>query len=229
MRRRRRPSGLFTLVVFVWVFGAPARAASPVWDAEEIARLTETSAKLSEGLSVAVELLNAIDDSARTIGRFGTLPTLDFTRFDATDGLRGTQPDIGGLSADVARLQSAEIASVAAATSFVGQLTAALAVNQGTSKAGQARQAIEALHKKALEDAYALAAYSRESVSMAPLRAGLLVGQASSSVDLRGDTAANTAVALALMEQVVSLRAMLAAILEIQATQVLRKVGIANP
>ncbi len=84
-------------MTLLWVagfyqIGTPAEAQDAVWDPEEIARLAEKSAKMAESLSRAVELLDNINDLSRTIGRFGALSNLDFTRFDALAGLTGAGP-----------------------------------------------------------------------------------------------------------------------------------------
>ena len=180
---------------------SPAPAQDAVWDPEEVARLAEQSAKMADALSRAVELLGAVDQLARTIGRFGTVSTVDFTRFGTVDGLRGMS------------------LSTENPASFVAKITMP---PPGASGAAQIRQDLDALHRSAIEDGYALAMQARGSVSVAPSRAELLVAQASSTTDLRGDAAANTAVSLAVLEQLVALKAMLASLLEIEASGRLR-------
>jgi hypothetical protein len=196
---------------------SPALADYPVWDAEEIAHLAQKSAKMAEALSVAVELLNNVNDLGRTVGRFGTLSTLDFAQFNAVAGLNG----VG--------MNTTKITSLSDASALVGKLTTSPSGNNQTTEVGQIRQTMDSLYRKAQENGYALAEHTRESLSVAPQRAELLVGQASSPTDLRGDIGANTAAALAILEQMVSLKAMLALILEIEATGKLRQSAPTTP
>ncbi len=214
----RRLSLLF-LLWWIFPFCGPAKAQQAVWDPEEIARLAEKSARMAEAMSRAVELLNNVNDLSRTIGRLGTLSNLDFSRFDTLAGLKGAGPEFGGLASNIGALQHAKITSFNEASAFVRQLTTIPPDAGRTTGAGQVRQALDALYRKALEDGYALSTHARESVSVAPQRAALLVAQASTTADLRGDVGANTAVTMAVLDQLGSLKASLASILEIQATQ----------
>lgn len=194
-----------------------AHSQQPVWDPEEIARLSETSAQMAEALSRAVELLNNIDQLSRTIGRFGPLSNLDFARFDTLDGLKGAGPQISGLAANIGAFRQVKISSFDDASVFVKKV---LAVPPGSSSAttggGQVRQALDVLYRKAAEDGYALSTQTRETLSIAPERAKILVAESAASVDLRGDVGANTAAAMAVFDQMGGLKAILAAILEIQ-------------
>ncbi|PKU22820.1 hypothetical protein [Telmatospirillum siberiense] len=195
---------------------APAKAQQAVWDPEEIARLAEKSAQMSEALSRAVELLNNVDQLSRTIGRFGALSNLDFARFDTLEGLKGAGPEISGLASNIAAVRQMKISSFDDASTFVHKLLAVPSDTSPTTGAGQVRQALDSLYRKALEDGYTLSTHTRETVSVAPQRAKVLVAEASASADLRGDVGANTAAAMAVLDQMGSLKAALAAILEIQ-------------
>lgn len=209
---------LFLLLCAVQ-FGTPANAQQAVWDPEEIARLAEKSARMAEAMSRAVELLNNINDLSRTIGRFGALSNLDFTRFDTLAGLKGAGPEIGSLASNIGASQHAKITSFSEASTFVHQLTSIPSGSSQVTGTGQVRQAFDALYRKALEDGYAFSTHARESASVAPQRAALLVAQASATADLRGDVGANTAVTMAVLDQLGSLKATLGSILEIQAVQ----------
>lgn len=198
---------------------AGLHAEEPVWDPEEIARLAEKSAQMAEALSRAVELLNNVNDLSRTIGRFGPLSNLDFTRFDTVEALKGAGPEIGGLAANIQGLGNVRIASFADATTFVNKLTTIPSGDNRTTSTGQIVQALANLQRKAAEDGFALATQTRESLTAAPQRAQLLVAQSSTAVNLRGDVGANTAATMAVLEQLASLKAMLGLMLEIQATR----------
>lgn len=200
-------------------FDEPVQAQVTVWDSEEIARLAEKSARMAEALSRAVELLNNINDLSRTIGRFGALPNLDFTYFEGGGGLKGLGSEVSGLASNIAVLQHVEIASFSDAAAFVNKLTTMPSNGNQATSAGQIRQALDALNRLALEDGYALATHTRENLSVAPQQAASLVAQASAAADLRGDVGANTAAAMAVLDQLVGIKAALASILEVQATQ----------
>jgi hypothetical protein len=197
----------------------PAQAQVAVWDPEEIARLAEKSARMAEALSRAVELLNNIDVLSRTIGRFGPLPNLDFTHFDLLDGLKGAGPEISGFSTNITAAQHVKIDSFNDAKAFVDRLVTVPSDGYQITGVGQSRQALDSLYRKALEDGYALSMHTRASLSNAPQRARLLVAQASAATDLRGDVGANTASSLAIIDQLGSLKTMLASSLEILATR----------
>lgn len=215
-------SRLLWLVLGVLValhVNAPVQAQQAVWDPEEIARLAEKSARMAEALSRAVELLNNINDLSRTVGRFGALSNLDFTRFDVLEGLQGAGPEISGAASNITALQHVKITSFDDASAFVKKLLTVPSGNGQTTAAGQVGQALDVLYRKALEDGYALSTHTRESLSVAPQRADLLVAQASATADLRGDVGANTAAAMAVFDQLGGMKATLASILEIQATR----------
>jgi hypothetical protein len=197
-----------------------------VWDPEEIARLAEKSAQMAVALSRAVELLNSVNDLSRTIGRFGSLSNMDFGRLDMVEGLRGAGPEIGGIASNIAGLRQVKIASFDDARKIVQKLTSVPSGGDQVTKSAQVRQGLDALHRRALEDGYSLALHTRESLSIAPARAGLLAAEASAPIDLRGDIGANTAASLAVLEQLTSLKAMLAATLEIRTSGALRNVAV---
>lgn len=218
------PTLLGLLLALVLLAPSLALAQDAAWDPEEIARLSERSAKTASALSYAMELLAKVDDLSRRIGRFGTLSKLDFTRLGVVDGLRGAGPEIANPTIASAASGAGKIASFQDASAFVAKVATPAAGIPATSAAAQVRQRLAALHRRALEDGYALAMHTRESLSMAPSRAQLLVTQASSATDLRADLAADTAASMAVLEQLTSLKAMLASLLEIEAT---RKLGYA--
>jgi hypothetical protein len=80
------------------------------------------------------------------------------------------------------------------------------------------RRARSMLSGEAAANAYAIALTSRSQISGLADRAQKLAQQASSSNDLRGDMAANTAVMLAMHDEMAQVQALLAAILEVQSS-----------
>lgn len=220
MKRRLSTAVLCAILA---VAAPAAHGQTATWDPEEIARLSEKSAHMAEALSRAVEMLGKIDDLSRTIGRFGALSNLDFARLDVVDGLSGAGPQISGLAANVVGLQAVQIHSFADATAFIAKLTTVPSGPGQTTKYDQVRQALDALQRKAAEDGFALATHTRDSLALAPQRGGLLVSEAAATVDLRGDVGANTAANLAVLEQLASAKAILAVLLEIEASRKLGK------
>ncbi len=123
------------------------------------------------------------------------------------------------MTSNITALQQVKISSFRDATAFVGKLLSPPANAGQVTASGEVKQALDALYRKALEDGYALATHTRETVSVAPQRAALLVAEASATADFRGDVGANTATAMAVLDQLGGLKATLASILEIQATR----------
>jgi hypothetical protein len=110
-----------------------------------------------------------------------------------------------------------DFSSVASAHAWVKQeLT--VARNASASTVALTRRAREVLAGEAAMNAYALALSARESVSRAAERTEALAEQAASTQTLRSDMAANTAVMLAMHDQMVQIQALLASVLEVRAT-----------
>jgi hypothetical protein len=80
------------------------------------------------------------------------------------------------------------------------------------------RKARSMLAGEAAANAYAIALNTRSQVATMADRAQKLAQQASSANDLRGDMAANTAVMLAMHDEMAQVQALLAAVLEVQST-----------
>jgi hypothetical protein len=216
MIRNLRPmSFIFSLLAALLPFDV-ARAQVAVWDPEEIARLAEKSARMAEATSHAVELVNNINELSRTIGRSGSLQNVDFTHFSVLDELNNIGPNFGAIPSNIPALQNVQIISFNDASAFVKKLTMMPSGGSSVSDSGQIRQASDFLYRKALEDGYALSMQTRVSLSVEPQRALSLVAQASATADLRGDIGANTASAIAVLDQLGGIKAMLASFLEIQ-------------
>lgn len=172
------------LLAVLW--SSCSRAEEAVWDPVEIAKFSEESAQMSEVVLATVELLNQVNAMVGTVGRYGALSRLDFTRFDTSAALAGLVPTAGGFS------------------SRMGSLPAS------------------AVRKSAVQDGYALALHIRQSLTAAPVQGKVLASSAAASSDLRGDVAADTAAAVAGLNQLIRLRAMLASLLEIRASEQFR-------
>jgi len=80
------------------------------------------------------------------------------------------------------------------------------------------RKARAMLAGEAAANAYAIALNTRSQVATMAERAQKLAQQASSANDLRGDMAANTAVMLAMHDEMAQVQALLAAVLEVQSS-----------
>jgi hypothetical protein len=199
----RRPL-LAGLLAGVLAASQPALGGQPVWDPEEIADLAQEAARMAEALSRATELLNDLNQLTRTVGRFGDLSVSTPWRFDIVDGLTGGFPDRGGSG-------SAGAGQVARSPD-----AAALGGTTRATAAGSASATIDRLRRASLEDGYALAGHTRDMLGLSTDRARLLSRAAASAFDLRGDMAANSLVSLAVYEQLSTIHAMFASILEIR-------------
>jgi hypothetical protein len=80
------------------------------------------------------------------------------------------------------------------------------------------RKARGMLAGEAAANAYAIALNTRSQVTEMAARAQALAQQASSANDLRGDMAANTAVMLAMHDEMAEVQALMAAVLEVQSS-----------
>lgn len=78
------------------------------------------------------------------------------------------------------------------------------------------------LRKAAAENGYALALHIRQNLAAAPLNGQVLASSAAASADLRGDLTADSAAALTGLDQLIGLRALLATLLEIRASEQFR-------
>ncbi|HIJ63543.1 MAG TPA: hypothetical protein HPQ04_12690, partial [Rhodospirillaceae bacterium] len=81
---------------------------------------------------------------------------------------------------------------------------------------------VTGLRKAAAENGYALALHIRQNLAAAPLNGQVLASSAAASADLRGDLTADSAAALSSLDQLIGLHAMLAALLEIRASEQFR-------
>lgn len=205
---------LFGAAFLVLGLSEASHAQESVWDPEEIARLAQKSAQMAEALSRTVELLGEVNDLSRTMGRFGSLSSLDFSRFDLVEGMKGAGPEIGGVAATIAGAKP--IHSFEDASAFVKQLTTPPKDGDKTTKAHQILQALDGLSRKASEDGFALATHVRQALSLAPERAKQLTAEARTAGSLREDVTANSAAGLAVLEQLEQMKATLALVLEIQ-------------
>ena len=85
--------------------------------------------------------------------------------------------------------------------------------------AGSGSQPAAAVRKTAMQDAYALALHIRQSLTEAPVQGRILASSAAASSTMRGDVAADTQAAVAGLNQLIGLHAMLASLLEIRASE----------
>lgn len=87
---------------------------------------------------------------------------------------------------------------------------------------GSASLPVAAVRMAAAEDGYALALHRRQSLTGAPTQSRTLAAAAAAATDLRGDLAADSATALAGLDQLIGLEATLAALLQVRAGDRLR-------
>ena len=91
-----------------------------------------------------------------------------------------------------------------------------VAQNANVTTVSLTRKARNMLAGEAAANAYAMALSARQQISQTADRAKQLAAQASSANDLRGDIAANTAVMLAMHDEMAQVQALMAAVLEVQ-------------
>jgi len=178
-----------------FLLGGRAKA-DPVWDPTEIARLSQQAAQLAANLATTVQTLQTFDKLVVQIGTMG-----------ARTSFSSTAPT---LLANYSNLQSV---GMPAATDAIGLLSA------GSSSATllqQNRQTWRGAYQKVASEGMAVSQVANQDAGSAVSRSKTLSGAASSTLDLRGDLQVNSAVGLAVMQELGSVQAALALLLEQQ-------------
>jgi hypothetical protein len=122
------------------------------------------------------------------------------------DKLKG---QLGGVTA------KPDFSSFASAQAWVrNELT--VAQNANVTTVSLTRKARNMLAGEAAANAYAMALNARQQVSQMADRTAQLAAKATAANDLRGDLAANTAVMLAMHDEMAQVQALMAAVLEVQ-------------
>jgi len=172
---------------------APAKA-DPVWDPTEIARLSQQAAQLATNIATTVQTLQSFEKLVVQVGAMG-----------ARTSFSSSAP---ALLASYSSLQSA---GMPAASDAIGLLSAA--VSSATLQQ-QNRQTWQGAYQRVAAEGMAVSQMANQDAGSAVNRSKTLSDAASSAQDLRGDLQANSAVGLAVMQELGSVQAVLALLLE---------------
>lgn len=227
--------------------GGPARAQVPVIDGAAIAEAAKSAQAAAQQVQHLNSMLQEVQGIMQSLGREGLPTVLlreglamgglsDFASpvRDLVDGgraiwgvveegaavynsLNGILEETRRLKGQVASLgTSPDFSSVSSARDWVKR---ELTVTRDASATAVTltRKARDVLAGEAAINAYALALSARDHVSRAVERTEALATQASGTSTLRDDVAANTAVMLAMHDQMVQIQALLASVLEVRA------------
>lgn len=193
------------MVLAAFLTAAPALA-DPVWDPTEIARLSQQAAQLATNLSTTIDTLRTFDKLATQIGAVGPRP---FT---------STAPTA---LASYAVLPSA---GLPVATDASGLLSANN--SPSATRLQQTRQIWQGAYQRVAGEGLAVSQVANQDAGSAMSRSKTLAGAASTAQDLRGDLQVNSAVGLAVLQELGAVQAVLALLLEQQSLA--RLTSIAN-
>jgi hypothetical protein len=225
-------------------FAGPALAQGfPVIDQAAVAEATDSLKAAAQQVQQLNGLLTQMQGIVQTVGKEG-MPTLLFQEALSQSGISQFAPPVADLlesaQATMAAGQSVvgsfqsvlaqadqlkghvsalgkkpDFSSFTSAQKWVKQeLT--VAANANATSIALTRKARSLLAGEAAANAYALALSARQQLSTMSARSRQLAGQASGATDLRGDMEANTAVMLAMHDEMAQIQALMAAVLEVQ-------------
>jgi ATP-dependent helicase/DNAse subunit B len=229
------------LILTVMGLAVPAQAQLPVIDASSIAQASQAVQTAQKQYEQLQQMYGTVTGIANTIGKVGN-PTLAFQDLlnqsglsknasplvDLLNAAQGATNSVNGLStlystisqqaqASGTAFVKPDFTSFSSAQNWVNtQLT--VPANSNASSLTLARQARSLLASESATNAYAMALTARQQVSSMATTSQTLADNAKNSQDLRGDIAANTAVMLAMHDELAQVQALLAAILEVQST-----------
>jgi hypothetical protein len=208
----------------------------PVIDEASVAKAIDNLNAATEQVKQLNAMLGQVQSMVQTLGKQG-LPTLLFQEALSQSGisqfappvkdlLDSTSQSVGSIKsvlADIDKLKGQvgalgtkpDFSNFSTASNWVrSELTTARDANLTT--VNLTRKARGMLAGEAAANAYAMALNARSQLPAAADRAQQLAQRAGSANDLRGDMAANTAVLLAMHDEIAQLQALMAAVLEVQ-------------
>jgi len=196
----------------------------PVIDSSAIAAAQQNLAALQQQLQQLKSLMQTAQNLANAIGQAGnpkvilqqTLTQSGLTQFAA----QFTASLGNGLAPDLSNFVNTQ------------QWVTQTLTNKPTDSASaiySGRQARRKIAGEAAADGYALALTARQQIAAMASRAQSLAGQVGSANSLRDDIAANTAVMLAIHDELAEIQALLAATLAVQSSDQLVQTDIATP
>ena len=196
---------LICAVLAAFLAEGPARA-DPVWDPTEIARLSQQAAQLVTNLSTTIDTLQTFDKLATQIGTMG--PRTSFAS-SAPAAL-----------ASYAALPSAGMPGTTDASALLSAPSLSATGRQ------QTRQLWREAYQRVATEGLAVSQVANRDAGGAINRSKTLANAASGAQDLRGDLQANSAVGLAVLQELGAVQAVLALLLEQQSLA--RLTAIAN-
>jgi hypothetical protein len=229
-----RPAAPPLLALLLLATGGPCRGQGvPVIDASAIATAKQSLTALQQQLQQLQALVQTAQSLTQAVGSAGpssvllhsSLPASGIGAFSsavATTLGGGGSSTLSPVLAQLGRLAGgtlppADFSSFAAAQRWVG---AALTTAPGASASAKTlgRQARETVAGEAAADGLALALTARQQIAGMAGRAQGLSTQIAQATTLRQDMEANTAVMLALHDELAQIQALMAALLAIQAS-----------
>lgn len=225
------------LLIGVLAAGPASAQGIPVVDSSAIAAAQQNLQMLQQQLQQLQSLLSTAQGLAKSVGQGGALSVvlpqglsqsgLDQFSSTMTSTLSGTLPgsqlqsvfsQIGqskGLAASVG--QTPDFSNFTATQQWVNNVLTT-SPTASTSAQGLGRQARGMVAGEAAASGYALALSARQQVSTMAAQTQTLANQVSSAASLRDDVAANTAVMLAIHDEMAEIQALLASLLAVQST-----------
>jgi hypothetical protein len=188
------------------LLAAKSAAADPVWDPTEIARLSQQAAQLATNLSTTIDTLRTFDKLAIQIGAMGGRTWFTSTAPTAL--------------ANYATLPSMDAPVASDAFSLL---------SPGSPSATQLRQNRQiwlGAYQRAAAEGLAVSQVANQDAGSAISRSKTLADATSGAQDLRSDIQANSAVGLAVLQELGAVQAVLALLLEQQSLA--RLTSIAN-
>jgi len=185
--------------------GQPALA-DPVWDPTEIARMSQQAAQLATNLSTTIDTLRTFDKLSTQIGAMGPLISFAST---APTALKS-----------YAALQSVGMPMATDASALIS------AISRSATGLQQTRQLWQGAYQRVAAEGLAVSQVANQDAGSAVSRSKILADAASGAQDLRSDLHANSAAGLAVLQELGSVEAVLALLLEQQSLA--RLTSIAN-
>lgn len=209
----------------------------PVVDASAIAAAQQNLQLLQQQLQQLQSLLSTAQGLAKSIGQVGALKVVlpdvlsqsGLDQFSATvkSGLSGSLPgsQLQSLYSQIGQLKglgssatgAPDFSSFTSSQQWVTNMLTTPA-NAGATAQSLGRQARSMVAGEAAASGYALALSARQQVSSMAAQTQSLANQVSSATTLRDDVAANTAVMLAIHDEMAEIQALLASLLAVQSS-----------
>lgn len=218
------------LVLIALIVGAGpaverARAALAVIDSSNLAKNAETAATTAKQLIELKNLLETATNIFKGLGAGGGVKSGVFgldaggltSGLGVSYGVSGWNPDVSQLGLP-RNLGQPNFGNVQGAVDFVRQGLERVKPTDPFATRATVHQRRQRVAYDAAFDNYGLALFNHNAAAQGSARVNDLAAQANTAAELRQDVQANTKAQLAALEELIALRALLAGILEVQAT-----------